>query len=336
MINRDMLKNVLETYGPSGHEQRISEVIKGYLNGCCDEIYNDTLGNLIAHKKGTSGKKVMLSAHMDQIGLIAVDIDENGFIRVSNVGGVNPTITIARDVVFENGTKGVVHFETEKKKAGEATLAELFVDIGASSKSEAEKCVNIGDMAVYAAHYTDMGNRISCGAMDNRICCALLITIMQNLKTEHDVYAVFTVQEEVGLRGAGAAAYAIDPDLNINLDVTTCGDMPKAAPMSTGLGRGAAIKVMDSSVIVPECVRRFLVDTAEEKGITYQMEVLRGGGTDTAAVQKTKSGILAGCVSVPTRYIHSPVETIDMRDAENAVALFLAALEKKTRIENRT
>ncbi len=329
MVNREMLKTVLETYGPSSREQRISETIKSFLKGYYDEAYNDTLGNLIVHKKGTSGKKVMLSAHMDQIGLIVVDIDENGFLRVSNVGGVNPTVTLARDVVFENGTYGVVHFETEKKKAGEATLTEIFVDIGAQNREEAEAKVAIGDMAVYAPHYTDMGNRIACGAMDNRICCALLIAIMQNLESEHDVYAVFTVQEEVGLRGSGAAAYAIEPDLNINLDVTTCGDMPKAAQMSTRLGGGAAIKVMDSSVIVPECVRRFLVDTAKETDIPYQMEILRGGGTDTAAIQRTKSGVFAGCVSVPTRYIHSPVETIDMRDVESAARLVLAALKKK-------
>lgn len=328
MLNREMLKTVLTTYGPSGHEKKISDVIKGYLEGYCDEIYNDILGNLIAYKKGTSGKKVMLSAHMDQIGLIVVDIDDKGFLRVSNVGGVNPTITLARDVVFENGVKGVVHYETEKKKAGEIVLNEIFVDIGASTKEEAQEKVSIGDMAVYAPHYVDMGKRIACGAMDNRVCCAQIIEIMRALKSEHDVYAVFTVQEEVGLRGAGAAAYNIEPDLNINMDVTTCGDMPNASLMSVSLGEGAAIKVMDSSVIVPQSVRRFLIDVANENGIKWQNEVLRGGGTDTSAVQKSRGGVLACCISVPTRYIHSPVETIDAEDVENGIKLVLEALKK--------
>lgn len=326
---KDMLKEFLCTYGPTGRETCISNVIRTYVAPNADEIYNDTLGNLIAVKRGTSGKKVMISAHMDQIGLIVTDIDENGFLRVSNVGGVNPIITIAREVVFENGTRGVTYFETEKGGAADATIQKLFIDIGASSRDEAEKKVEIGDIAVYAASFTELGRRISCGALDDRLCCAIVAECFNTCVSEHDVYAVFTVQEEVGLRGAGVAAHSISPDFCVNLDVTLTGDTPKCSPMSVKCGKGPAIKVMDSSVIVPVGVRRFMERCAHESGIPVQNEVLRGGGTDTGAIIKTKGGIPAGCISIATRYIHTPVETADMDDVMNAVKLVNAMLAKK-------
>lgn len=329
MFDKDMLKSILAAYGPSGREQTVSDVIRGYVEPFADEVYNDALGNLIAVKKGTSGKKVMLSAHMDQIGLIVVDIDEKGFLRVSNVGGVNPVISAAREVRFENGTRGVTYFETEKHGVKDTTMPELFVDIGATSREEAEAKVQIGDVAVYATNFVEMGNRISSGALDDRIACAAVVEAFRTMQNVHDVYAVFTVQEEVGLRGAGAAAYAIEPDLNISLDVTGTGDTPKCSRMSVKLGAGAAVKVMDSSVIVPPVVRAFLEKAAEENNIRVQPEVLRGGGTDTGAVQRTRSGVLSGCISIPTRYIHSPVETADLADYAAAVQLVCAAVAKK-------
>ena len=329
MFDKDMLKSILAAYGPSGREQTVSDVIRGYVEPFADEVYNDALGNLIAVKKGTSGKKVMLSAHMDQIGLIVVDIDEKGFLRVSNVGGVNPVISAAREVRFENGTRGVTYFETEKHGVKDTTMPELFVDIGATSREEAEAKVQIGDVAVYATNFVEMGNRISSGALDDRIACAAVVEAFRTMQNVHDVYAVFTVQEEVGLRGAGAAAYAIEPDLNISLDVTATGDTPKCSRMSVKYGSGATVKVMDSSVIVPPVVRAYLEEAAEENSIRVQPEVLRGGGTDTGAVQRTRGGVLSGCISIPTRYIHSPVETADLADYAAAVQLVCAAVAKK-------
>ena len=327
MFNQ-MLKDVLFAYGPSGREEKAAQVIRGYVEPWCDEVYSDALGNLIAFKKGTSGKKVMLSAHMDQIGLIVTDIDDDGFLRVASVGGVSPFISTARDVVFENGTRGVTYFETEKKFT-EITMMDIFIDIGAKSRAEAEEKVQIGDMAVYKTDYVELGRRFACGALDDRLCCAIIMEVLRTMQTEHDVYAVFTSQEEVGLRGAGPAAHAIEPDLNINLDVTAQGDTPKCQRMSVKLGQGPAIKAMDSSVIVPMCVRRFMEDCAKANDIPFQIEVLRGGGTDTAAVQRSRGGVLAGCVSVATRYIHSPVETADMDDVMNAVKLVNAMLASK-------
>lgn len=326
---KDTIKTIVEAYGPSGRERAAGEVIKAVVAPYADKVSYDALGNLIAYKKGTSGKKIMLAAHMDQIGLIVTHIDDKGFLRVSNVGGVSPTVSIAREVMFENGTRGVVYFETEKKTMAEASMAELFIDIGAASREEAEAKVDIGDVAVYAPHFFEMGRFIACGALDDRLCCAIAAEAFNTMETEHDVYAVFTVQEEVGCRGAGPAAYAIEPDLAIALDVTRTGDTPKCAVMSVVAGNGPTIKVMDSSVIVPVSVREFLKKAAEQDNIPYQYEVLRAGGTDTSTIQRTKDGVLAGCISIGTRYIHTPVEAASMDDVENAVKLLKAALRQK-------
>ena len=194
-MDTTMIKNILGAYGPSGREDKAAEAIKQYVAPYADEVYRDTMGNLIAHKRGTSGKKIMLSAHMDQIGFIVVAIDEKGFLRVARVGGVNPIISTAREVVFENGVKGVTYFEnTAKHGVNEATFNELYIDIGCVSREEAEKKVAIGDMAVYVTNYVELGERAACGAMDDRICCAIVAEAMKEMKSEHDVYAVFTVQ----------------------------------------------------------------------------------------------------------------------------------------------
>jgi endoglucanase len=325
---KKMLKELLLAYGPTGREGKVSELIKEYVKPYCDEIHNDALGNLIAFKKGTSGKKVMLSAHMDQIGLIVTDIEENGFLRVANVGGVSPTISIAREVVFENGTRGVTYFETEKETAGSAALTNMFVDIGTKTPEESAEKVQIGDVAAYAGGFIDMNGRFASGALDDRLGCAAIIEVLRTVETPHDLYVVFTVQEEVGLRGAATAAFAIHPDFSLNLDVTRTGDTPKAARMSVSLGKGPAIKVMDSSAIIPVSVRDFIAGCAGEEGIPVQNEVLRSGGTDAGAILKTKGGILSGCISIPTRYVHTPVETADLDDVQNTVRLVRAILSK--------
>lgn len=326
-----ILKDLTAAYGPTGREETVSAVIRRYAEPLADEVYSDALGNLIAHKKGTSGKKLMLSAHMDQIGLIVLDIDDAGFLRVSNVGGVNANIALARPVVFENGTRGVTHFETEKKTPGTATMPELFIDIGASTRAEAEQRVSIGDIAVYVSDYTRLsGDLVSSGALDNRIGCAAVLEALRLASSPHDLYAVFTVQEEVGMRGAGAAAYAVNPDFSLNIDVCGTGDTPKALRQSVCIGKGPTVKVMDGSVVVPSPVRRFLIDCAARAGVPYQNEVLRSGGTDTGAIQRTRAGIPAGCVSIPTRYVHTPVETASLTDAENAAKLAAAAAESET------
>ena len=330
-VFKRMLIDILQAYGPSGNEHKTARILAEYMRPYCDELWVDVLGNLICHKKGISGKKIMLSAHMDQIGFIVVDIDENGFLRIANVGGILPPLSVAREVVFENGVRGVTYFETPETRDAKAvaTVPNMYIDIGCTSREEAEEKVQIGDMCIFVSNYVDMGKPVASGAMDNRVCCAIIVEAMKEMQSSHDVYAVFTVQEEVGLRGAGVAAYAISPDLNINLDVTLTGDTPKTPAMSVALGKGPAIKMMDSSVIVPIAVRRFMIDCAEQADIPYQREVLRAGGTDTAAIQKTQKGILAGCISIPSRYVHTPVEVVDMDDVENTVKLIRVIVSKE-------
>ncbi|MDF2543401.1 MAG: peptidase family protein [Herbinix sp.] len=329
MMDMQMMQNVIDAYGPSGREQTASDIIKSYVAPYCDEVYNDVLGNLIAVKHGTSGKKIMLSAHMDQIGLIVVDIDEKGFLYVAPVGGISTILSVAHEVAFQNGTRGVVSYENKTKKLTEISIMDLFIDIGVSTKEEAEAKVSVGDIAIFVSNFVEMGKKVAHRTMDDRISCAVLVEAMKTMKSEHDIYAVFTVQEELGTRGAGPAAYAIEPDLNISLDVCSVGDTPESVREHVKLGYGPTVKAKDASVIVPVSVREFIKKAAQKHAIPVQDEVLRFGGTDTGVVQRTRGGILSGCISIPCRYIHTPVETVDMDDVNAAVKLVIACCEEK-------
>ena len=266
---------------------------------------------------------------MDEIGLIVTHIDKKGFLRFSNVGGVAvPRLGCLR-VLFRNGQMGVINQE----KTGN-TMDKLFIDIGVTSKEEAEQKVSIGDFAVFRQDFVDMGKRLVSKAMDDRIGCVVLIEAAKRLKDcPNEVHFVFTVQEEVGCRGAGTSAYEIAPDLAIALDVTRTGDTPEAHTMDVALGNGAAIKVKDSSVIANPKVREFLVKVAKEFDITHQLEVLESGGTDAGPMQRSRGGVPSGVISIPTRHLHSPSEMIDMDDVEACVKLLTAVLEKDLRAE---
>lgn len=329
MMDEKLLRKILEPFGPSGREEAAAEVIQRCLESYCDEIWTDALGNLYALRRGQSGKRIMLSAHMDQIGLIATDIDEHGFVRVARVGGAPTILSVAREVVFENGVHGVTYYGSKTKKIGEISIENLYVDIGAQTREEAEKKISIGDMAVFVSNFVDMGSSLSCRTMDNRVCCAILAEAMQKIESDHDIYAVFTVQEEVGLRGAQVAGEAVMPDLCINLDTTDVGDLPECPRMNMKLGAGPAIKAYDGNLITPACVKAFIKKAAAEDGITVQDEVLLFGGTDAGAIQLSGTGVLAGCISIPTRYIHTPVETVNKEDIDGAVRLLRACCRQK-------
>ncbi|MBR5751803.1 MAG: M20/M25/M40 family metallo-hydrolase [Clostridia bacterium] len=329
MINefKETVRKVTAVYGPSGRETKAAQLLSDMIRPYVDEIKTDALGNVIGVKKGTSGKKVMLSAHMDQIGLIALDIDEKGFVRFAPVGGIDPEMTIGHDVVFENGTRGVICRE-EKDVTPPAKLTQMFIDIGCSGREEAEKLVSEGDICVYAAHFVDMGDRVACCALDDRVCCAILVEAMKKIRSPHDIYCVFTSQEEVGCRGARAAAYSVDPDFGINLDVTGTADTPECHPMPMKLGAGPTIKYTDRSAVITKPVIEFMHKVADKHGIKVQNEVLPYGGTDASAVQMTRGGKAACCVSVATRYIHSPIETADLNDCLGAVDFVCAMAEE--------
>lgn len=319
----DLWDEVGGAFGPSGREDAVRETIAAIAGEYIDDITTDALGNLICRKKG-AGKKVLFAAHMDSIGVVATWIDDKGFIRFSQVGGLFKGDLINITVRFANGTRGVISYE-EKTPFKDLTLDNLFIDIGAKDKADAEKQVQIGDFAVFEAPRFEQ-NGVLCGPyLDNRIGCVTLLLAMEQLaeaETENDLYFVFTAQEEVGLRGAGAASFAVEPDVAIAVDVTDTGDLPeRKTPMAVDMGKGPAVKVMDRSVICTPVVCAALEQAGADCGVATQREILQFGGTDTAALQKARAGVQAGAVSIPTRYIHSPSEMCAVSDVEGAAKL---------------
>ncbi|MGD8597601.1 MAG: M42 family metallopeptidase [Anaerolineae bacterium] len=325
---KDLIKKLTEAYGPSGSEEQIRELIQAEVEPLADDVRVDTLGNLIATKKGTGGgKRVMLAAHMDEIGLIISYVDKKGFLRFQPIGGIEPATLVGGRVQFADGAIGIIAPEDRKAFRKEPELSKLYIDIGATQRSEAEE--RLGQSVGFIRPFVDMGKRIVAKAFDDRISCAILIEILRALEgSPHDVYFVFSVQEEVGLRGARTSAYGIDPEIGIALDITMAADTPEAAKMAMKLGAGPCIKVKDSGMLAHPGIKNLLIESAEAAGIPYQLEVLSGGTTDAAAIQLARSGVPAGCVSIACRYFHTQSEMVDMDDVENAVQLLLAVLEQ--------
>lgn len=327
-FNSDLLKKLTNTYSPSGNECKIRELIKNEIKPYVDEIKIDTLGNLIARKKG-NGHKIMVAAHMDQIGLMVIDIDDNGFLRFARVGGISPYIALGQKVIFENGTIGII-FKEYIENMKDLKLENMYIDIGAKSREEAEKLVSIGDICVYHSDIVENENRIISKCLDDRIGCYVLIETIKLINSDkNDLYFVFTAQEEVGLRGAKTSAYGINPDIGISIDVTGTGDTPKAKRFAISLDKGTAIKVMDRSVITHPKVKKLMIETAKENNIPYQMEVLEAGGTDSGAIHLTRSGVPSGVISIPTRYVHTSHEMASKTDINNSIKLLYNILNNK-------
>ena len=329
----ELQKELVAAALPSGLETRQAEVIKKHASRYCDEVYTDAVGNLICHIKGP-GKKLMLVAHMDVIGFMVNYIDERGFVRFVPVGGVRPALSVGCPVVFENGVYGCVQPD-EKAKIGTASLNKaemhnMYIDIGAKDKTEAEKLVSVGMCATFCAQpMLVAGGNMMTPYADNLTSCAALLSAMSDIRYPvNDLYCVFSVQEEVGCRGAKMAANAIKPYMGIAVDLTLPGDSPAELDkerMAVKLGAGPAVKIRDSSAICDKPVVEHLRACAEREGIAYQDEVLLAGGTDTSAMQRSYEGVLSGCVSIPGRNIHSPGEIINLSDAENAAKLLMHA-----------
>jgi endoglucanase len=319
-----MLKDIMCTPSVSGREEAVSNKIRSYIEPLVDECYNDALGNLIAVKKGSgeNKKRIMLCAHMDEIGFLVTFIEESGYIRIAPVGGINFFAYSFNEVVSENGVPGVLVPEG-RVGAGEVSADKVYIDIGAKNKKEAERKVKIGDFFVARPYVKKMcGTRLMGRSFDDRIACAILIDIAKTLTApKDDIYYVFSVQEEVGCRGSKTAAFAVEPDYALAFDVTGTGDTIGARPMACRLGDGAAIKIKDSSVICDMGAVKKLTELAKANNIKHQHEILTFGGTDTSSMQMAKSGCTAAALSIPSRYIHSGVEMIDLADAEACVAL---------------
>lgn len=326
-FNSELVEKLVNIYSPSGDENKIREFIKDEIKDFVDEVEIDSLGNLIARKKG-KGKKIMLAAHMDQIGLMVTDIDDKGFLRFTNIGGISPILSLGQKVIFKNGTIGVI-FAEPVDNMGKLKLENMFIDIGVLNKEEAEEKLSIGDICVYEIGFSENDNVIFSKCLDDRIGCFVLIETLKRVKnSDNDLYFVFTVQEEVGLRGARTSSYKINPDLGIAIDVTSSGDTPKAKRFAVSLDKGTAIKVKDNSILTHPKVRELMVQVAEENNIPYQMEVLGFGGTDSGAIHLTREGVPTGAISIPTRYVHSTVEMSSKKDINYSVDLLVKLLEK--------
>ena len=321
-----LIKRLCEAYGPTGREDRIRDIIRSEIKGLVLSLKVDTMGNLIAHVPG-KGSKVMVCAHMDEIGLIVTFVDRRGFLRFAPVGGVYANRLVAARVVFENGTIGIVNQETRNTQDQALKFDKLFIDIGASSKKSAEAKVQVGDIAAFQQTALVVGRRLVAKAMDDRLGCYVLIEAIRRIKKKrtgrigNNLYFVFTVQEEIGLRGAITSTYGIQPDYGLSVDVTMTGDTPECEKMAIQLGEGAAIKVRDRMMITHPIIKNRLVSLARRRRIPYQLEVLEWGTTDAAVMQISRQGVPSGTISVPLRYVHSTSEMADLADVESATRL---------------
>ncbi|MBN8657594.1 MAG: M20/M25/M40 family metallo-hydrolase, partial [Anaerolineae bacterium] len=296
-----------------------------------DEVRVDAMGSLIVRKKPTvtvkNSKRIMLAAHMDEIGVIVSHVDKNGFVRFASNGGVFGRYTLGARIRFMNGVTGVVGFDKLEAVDQAPALSKMYIDVGATSRSNCP--VKVGDFGAFERSYMEMGNRLVAKSLDDRSGVVVLIEALKSIKsTPHDLYFVFTTQEEVGVRGAGTAAYSIDPEIGIAIDVTGTGDTPASLKMAMELGKGPCVKVRDPGLLADPRVVEWMITTAEKAKLPYQREVLLMGSTDARAIQITRAGVMAGALSIPCRYIHSASEMVDYEDLKNSVKLLTAMLSK--------
>jgi len=341
MINVSLLKQICEIPGAPGFEKPVRDLVISLVRPYIDELHIDNIGNVIAIKKGVrnpDGKRVMLAAHMDEIGFIVSHIDEQGFLRFNTLGGFDPkTLTAQRvivhgkkDLIGVMGSKPI-HVMTPEEKTKLPKTTDFFIDLG-MPKEEVEKYITIGDPVTRDRELIEMGDCVNCKSIDNRVAVFIVIEALKQLTNPaYDVYATFTVQEEVGIRGANVAAHSINPDFGIALDTTIAFDVPGAAPHEkvTELGKGTAIKIMDAMTICDYRMVAFMKHVATKEAISWQPELLTAGGTDTAGVQRMgKQGAIAGAISIPTRHLHQVIEMAHKSDIADSIALLVACLEQ--------
>jgi len=338
MTNLSLLKKICEVPGAPGFEQQVRSLVIEEVTPLVDEVSVDAMGNVIAVKKGKVDKKVMVAAHMDEIGFIVTHIDEDGFVRFHTLGGFDPKTLTAQRVII-HGKKDVmgvmgskpIHLMKAEERGKPVHTQDFFIDTGMKRK-EVEKLIRVGDPITRERALIEMGDCVNSKSLDNRISVFILIEVLRALKKKkvpYDIYGVFTVQEEIGLRGAISSSHLIDPDFGFGLDTTIAFDVPGAQPHEcvTKLGKGAAIKIMDGSTICDYRMVNYLKKLGDSKKIKWQPEILPAGGTDTAGVQRSgKRGSIAGAISIPTRHIHQSIEMVHKEDVKNCIALLQAGL----------
>ncbi len=340
---KELLKKLSNASGVSGFEDEVRDIMITELKDHVDEIEVDQLGNLIAKKNGNpSSQKIMLAAHMDEIGLMVRYIDKKGFIKFSELGAINDQMLLNQSVYIQSSkgnVTGVIgskppHKMKEAERKQILKYDNMFIDIGAKNREEAEELVSVGDPIIIRKEFEELQNGLVTGkALDNRVGCAVLIEVLKRAETNATVYGVGTVQEEVGLKGAKTSAFSINPDMALALDVTISGDHPgiKEDEAPSMAGKGPAIILTDASgrgIITHPQIKELLIFTAREEEIPYQVEVSDGGTTDATSIHLTRAGIPTGVISPASRYIHTPVSVVCLDDVENAVKLILTVLKK--------
>lgn len=344
---KQLLKKLVEATGPSGHEENVRNIIKEELADYVDEMKVDNLGNLICTKKGKKDSpKAMILAHTDEIGMLVRYVEKEGFIRFSYLGGFFDQMVLGQRVLIhtEKGDiKGVIgsappHLLPEKERKNPIKRDKMFIDIGAKNREQAEEWgIKIGTPITWLGHFDELGNKTVTGkAFDNRAGCAVMVQTLKEIQAESTIIGVASVMEEVGLRGAKTSSFTVDPDFAIALDITATGDHPgvEERQMPIKIGKGPAITVADGrreslggGLISHPKVLKLLTETAEKNNIPYQLEIFEGGTTDATAVATSRGGIPAATINVPTRYIHSPIEVLNLDDLSNTIKLLKLSLE---------
>lgn len=335
-----LLKSLTEANGVSGNEKEVRQLIIDEIKGYVSSLKVDKIGNIIIHKEGKKNKQtLMVTAHMDEVGLIVKDIDSHGLMKFMTVGGIDKRILVSKKVlVGQNRVPGVIgakpiHLQNKKEWKKALDIDSLYIDIGAKSKEDALKYINIGDYVAFDTDFSEFGdNLIKAKALDNRVGCSLLIDLIKTID-DVDFYGVFTVMEEIGLRGAAPAAFSIEPDVAIVLEGTLCYEMPKLDGhlMPTQLNKGPAISLIDRTTVYNHDLRKKIVKIAEDKDIQYQYRKTSMGGNDSGGIHTSKAGSISVTLSVPCRYIHGPLSVMSKSDYNNTFKLLVEVVNEYKR-----
>ncbi|MBN1146972.1 MAG: M20/M25/M40 family metallo-hydrolase [Anaerolineales bacterium] len=324
---KSLIRKLVEIPGPPGYESRVREVVRSEIEPFVDALRVDGLGNLIARKGEVSagGMRIMLAAPLDEAGLIAAHIDERGFVRFLPVGALRPEACTGGRARFLSGASGVIGMERPNKAPA---FEQMFIDMGVARRQDCP--IQVGEVAVLEQTFMELGNRLVSRALDNRIGVAVLIEALRQMEQQgksspYEISLVFSVQAQVGERGAAAAAFGVHPDLGLAINVTECTDTPKGLK-NVSLGKGPAIRVRDQTMLSDPRLVQWMLETAEQAGLPYQLEIQEHSSSDARAMQFSRSGVPVGCLSIPCRYTHSPSEMVDYNDVQNAVRLLVALL----------
>lgn len=324
-----LVKRLSEAYGPSGSEHVVRELVRDEIKNYVDQVRVDAMGNLIAQRRGAGNhrKKILVSAHLDEIGVMVTFIDGQGYARFAALGAVKPLTLLGARMQFENGTVGVVGRAEKNASRTEIDTEALFLDIGATSADTAP--IRVGDAACFAGSFFESGEYFIGKALNDRVGCAILIeTLKQLKKSPHDLFFVLSVQQKVGARGAGAAAYAIQPDIAFVLDAAAASDSPEAAGNGVELGKGPAVKFQDEGALTTASTRQLILNTARELRVPHQLDVTPRAGGDTLPIQAAREGVPTGALAIPMRYLNTTSEMVHRHDAHNAVKLLLGLVTK--------